>query len=167
VQGAASHSGGTFTVRAAGADIWGTTDAFRFTARTLAGDGEIVARVSALSGTDPWAKAGVMLRQSLDAGSAHGLMLVSLDNGLAFQRRTVTGGGSASTAGGSSRAPVWVRLKRQGQVITAAMSSNGTTWTTVGTATTSMVGHVYVGLAVTSHTKSATATATFDNVTVR
>src|SRR5262249_26803086 len=46
--GSASHSAGTFTVRGSGADIWGTADGFRFVYQPLGGDGEIVARVTAV-----------------------------------------------------------------------------------------------------------------------
>ena len=46
-------------------------------------------------------------------------------------------------------------------------STNGTTWSLVGSDTISMASTVYVGLAVTSHNPGARATATFTNVTAR
>jgi regulation of enolase protein 1 (concanavalin A-like superfamily) len=164
--GSASESGGTFSVKGSGADIWGTADAFHFASTPLDGDGSIVARVASVSGTQAWTKAGVMMRMTLDAGSAHAFMLVSVGKGLAFQRRTVTGGISTSTSAGSGTAPRWVKLSRTGDVITASMSADGASWTVVGSDTLSISGPVEVGLAVTSHTTSASATATFDNVRV-
>jgi regulation of enolase protein 1 (concanavalin A-like superfamily) len=164
--GSTTHSAGTFTVSGAGADIWGTADALHFASRTLDGDGSIVARVASITGTQAWTKAGVMLRQSADAGSAQAMMLVSTGKGIAFQRRTVTGGTSVSTSGGAGTAPKWVRLTRTGTVVTASVSSNGTTWTVVGSDTFSIAGPVQVGLAVSSHTTTALATAAFDSVTV-
>ena len=107
-----------------------------------------------------------MIRQSLDAGAAHAFMLVSTGKGLAFQRRTVTGGTSTHTSGGAGTAPRWVKLTRQGDVITASVSSNGTSWTVVRQEALSISGAVHVGLAVTSHVYGKLATATFDNVTV-
>ena len=47
-----------------------------------------MARVASLSGSESWTKVGVMMRQSLDAGSAQAMMLVSKSKGAAFQRRT-------------------------------------------------------------------------------
>ena len=107
-----------------------------------------------------------MMRQTLDAGSAQALMVVSAREGLRFQRRTVTGGTSLSTGGGAGTAPEWVKLTRAGQVITASVSSDGTTWRVVGSDTFSMVGAIHVGLAVSSHPVAALATGTFDNVMV-
>ena len=93
-------------------------------------------------------------------------MLVSYSRGLAFQRRTVTGGTSTSTAGALAAAPYWVRLDRSGSTFTAYQSPDGATWTLVGTDTIPMGTTVYIGLGVSSHTTTATATGTFDNVTV-
>src|SRR5439155_17295247 len=87
VAGSAQFSNGTFTVRASGADIWGAADAFHCAYQPWSGDGSIVARVADVANTSAWAKAGVMFRASLDAGSAHALMLLSAPNGVSSQRR--------------------------------------------------------------------------------
>jgi regulation of enolase protein 1 (concanavalin A-like superfamily) len=165
--GSASESNGTFTVSGAGADVWGTADAFRYAYRTLSGDGSITARVASIDGTQAWTKVGVMIRASTAANASMAFMLVSTSKGLAFQRRTATGIAATSTAGGTGTAPRWVRLTRAGNVITASVSTNGSTWTTVGSDTFSMPASVLVGLGVSSHTTSSTATATFDNVAVQ
>ena len=164
--GSAGESSGTFTVRGAGADVWGTADAFHFAYRTLSGDGTIVARVADVTGTESWTKVGVMIRQGTDPGSPHAFMLVSAGKGLAFQRRRTAGGVSSHTAGGSGTAPRWVRLQRSGSTIVASVSSNGTSWTEVGRDTFSMPSSVLAGLATSSHTTSAAAAGTFDNVSV-
>ena len=166
VAGSATELNGTFAVKGAGADVWGSTDAFHFAYRTLAGDGEIVARVASLSGSESWTKAGVMVRQSLDPGSPHGFMLVSKSKGLAFQRRTAAGGLSTHTAGPTGTAPRWVKIRRAGNTVTASWSADGVSWTVVGSDTIALDGSVLVGLAVTSHTTSATATGTFDSVSI-
>ena len=153
-----------WTVRGAGADVWGTADAFQFAYRTMTGDGVAVARVATVSNTNAWVKAGVMIRETLDPGSSQALMLLSFSKGLAFQRRTTTGGTSTSTAGALVGAPYWVKLERIGNTFNAYSSPDGSTWTLVGSDTIPMAATVYVGLAVTSHTTTALATATFDNV---
>jgi hypothetical protein len=162
--GTASGSGDAFTVTGAGADIWGTADAFRFVYRTMSGDGAIVARVTSLQHVADWTKAAVMMRAALTPGSMHAMMLVSANKGLAFQRRVTTNGLSTNTSGGSGYAPYWVKLTRAGNVFTAYKSTDGQAWTLVGSDTIAMPTTIYVGLAVTSHLAGTLATATFDSV---
>jgi hypothetical protein len=163
--GSSAESGGTFTVKGAGADIWNTSDAFHFAYRALAGNGQIVARVASVGGSQDWTKVGVMMRQTLAANSAHASIFVSLQKGIAFQRRSAAGGISTNTSA-TGVAPQWVRLARAGSVVTASVSPDGTSWTEVGSDTISLSGSVLVGLAVTSHTTSRLATGTFDGVAV-
>jgi regulation of enolase protein 1 (concanavalin A-like superfamily) len=165
--GHAAEQHGVFTLEGSGADIWDTADGFHFLHRTLAGDGEVVARVASLQGSHHWAKAGVMIRETLSAGSRHAFMLVSRDRGLAFQRRVSTNGISTHTDAGAGGAPNWVRLVRSGSTVLAYRSADGTTWTLVGSQSIPMDASVYVGLALTSHDNTSLARATFDGVLVR
>ena len=168
IAGSATFSNGTYSVKGSGADIWGTADAFQYAYRTLNGDGAIVARVASIpQGINSWVKAGVMIRGSLTAGSPHALMLVSAAKGLAFQRRGLSGGETVSTPGSLSAAPRWIKLQRNGNLLSAYESSNGVNWTLVGTDSIAMGTTVYIGLAVTSHNTAAAATCTFDNVTIQ
>ena len=155
----------SFSVQGAGADIWGNADAFHFAFTSLSGDGAIAARVASVQNVASWVKAGVMIRETLDAFSAHALMLVSAAKGQAFQRRRGTGEASVSTAGPLNGAPAWVKLERIGDTFNAYSSADGVTWVLVGSDTIPMDPTVYVGLAVSSHTTTATATAIFDQVT--
>ena len=166
VAGGAAFGASTFTIRGAGADVWGTADAFQFAYTRFSGDGTIVARVASVSAGAAWVKAGVMLRSSLGPSSPHGFMLISSTKGAAFQRRVTADGISTNTSGGALQAPRWVRLDRAGTAVTAFQSADGVSWTTVGSDTIDLGADVYAGLAVSSHTASATATATFDHVAV-
>ena len=85
VAGSASYSNGVFTVNGGGADIWGGTDQFNYVSQPLTGDGSIVARVTSQSDTDPWAKSGVMIKQSTATGTNYALLAVTPGNGIAFQ----------------------------------------------------------------------------------
>jgi predicted amidohydrolase/regulation of enolase protein 1 (concanavalin A-like superfamily) len=167
VAGDAAESGGTFTVRGSGADVWGTADAFHFVWQRVSGDRDVVARVASIEYVHAWVKAGVMIREQLTADSAHAFMLASPGKGLAFQRRVAGGGLSTHTSGGAGTAPAWVKLERRGNVISAYRSDDGVSWTLVGSDSFAMAAEVYVGLAVSSHDNTRVATATFDNVTVR
>ena len=164
--GGASGSGQSFTVTGAGADVWGTGDAFRFVYVPLTGDGSIVARVTSVQHVHDWTKAGVMMRASLTPGSPHAYMLVSASKGPAFQRRVADNDISTHTSAGSGYMPGYVRLTRAGTQITASFSSDGSSWVTVDVQTIPMSSTIYAGLAVTSHTDGTLATATFDSVTV-
>ncbi len=162
--GSTSITSGVFTLTGAGADIWGTADAFHFTYQRLTGDGEIVARVATVSATNAWHKVGVMIRNDLTPGSAHGLMLVSSGKGLAFQRRVAANGVSTTTPGPLLAAPRWVKIARAGNVITAFYSNDGTTWNVVGSDTIVMGPTIYIGLANSSHSTTALGIATVDGV---
>jgi hypothetical protein len=93
-------------------------------------------------------------------------MMVTPGKGLAFQRRAAAGATSLHIPGGSGAAPHWVQLARTGQVITASASADGVTWRQVGQRTITMPGAIWVGLAVSSHDRTRTATATFTNVSI-
>ncbi|HLP40386.1 MAG TPA: carboxypeptidase regulatory-like domain-containing protein [Fibrobacteria bacterium] len=164
--GTAVESGGTLTLEGSGADIWGTSDQFYLHYVSLPGEGSVVARVASLENTDPWAKAGVMIRATGEANSIHAFMGVTAANGLAFQHRTVTGGGSEHV-GTAGSAPRWVRLTRKSNYVTAAHSVNGLEWTQVGWIYLNPSDQVLAGLAVTSHNNATLATAVFDNVMVQ
>jgi uncharacterized repeat protein (TIGR03806 family) len=164
--GASTFADGGFSVTGSGSDIWGAMDGGHFTYLLMSGDGQITARVSSMQNTDPWAKAGVMFRETLANNSPHAFMLISAANGAAFQRRTETGGSSSNTGGPAVATPYWVRLVRAGTSFTGLVSSNGVNWTQVGSATISMAATVHVGLAVTAHNNSVLNTSTFDNVLV-
>ena len=168
IAGTTVFQGGRYTISSSGADVWGSADAFRYSLTSLAGDGGIVARVASLSAPHPWAKAGVMIRLPFSPSAPHGFVFVSRDNGLAFQRRTTTGGLTSHTGGGAGTAPQWVMLVRTGITLTASVSSDGITWTELGSDTFPEMANqpLWIGLAVTSHDNSALATATFDHVVV-
>ena len=167
VAGSATQSSGTYTVKGAGADTWGTSDQFRFAYTQLTGDGSIVARVQSVQQADAWSKGGVMIRETLTPGSKHVFMLASAAKGYSYQRRLSTGGSSVATSAGAGVAPVWVKLDRRGATFTASRSTDGSTWTVIGSDTINMTATVYAGLAVTSHNTAAAATVVFTNVTVQ
>ncbi|MCC5807862.1 MAG: hypothetical protein JJU00_16165 [Opitutales bacterium] len=161
--GSASESAGVITVQGSGADIWASADAFHFAYAPLTGDGELVARVEITDnpGGDPWAKAGVMIRETLDANSRNAMTHLSSNNGNRFQYRGSTGGGSSSVGSGER---TWVRLVRSGDVFTGYSSDDGESWAQLGTQTIAMDETVYAGLAVTSHNNGHLTTAEFANV---
>ena len=164
--GGAGYSGGRFTVKGSGTDIGPTNDAFNFTSQSFSGDGALIARVKTQQNTDPWAKAGVMFRETLATNAAYALALLTPTNGSHLEARTATAGSSTDVAGPAVTAPWWVRIMRNGNTFTASVSSNGVSFVQVGAANITMATNVFIGFAVSSHTTNALSTATFDNVTI-
>lgn len=156
----------THTIQGSGTDIWNSSDGFRYVYEPFGGNGEMVARVTALSQTHPWAKAGVMMRETLNSNSKHASVFITPSNGAAFQYRENTGGTSSHISGGTANTPYWVKLERIGDVFNAYKSADGNNWNFIGSQTVSMSTTIYVGLAVTSHNNSVLTTATIDNVSV-
>jgi hypothetical protein len=163
--GSASTGTSLFTVTGAGGDIWGNSDAFNYAFLPVTNNCTIVARVTSMQGVNAWSKAGVMIRESLNANSANAFVAVTPSNGVTFQYRASTGGNSANNNTTGLTAPYWVKLVRSGNAFTGYRSLDGTNWTQQGsTVTINMASTVYVGLAVTSHDASTACTAAFDNV---
>jgi hypothetical protein len=169
---------GTFTMTAAGADIWSVHDEFRYAYKRLDGDGAMVVRVNSLARTDGWAKAGVMIRTSLDPAAAHAFMCVSGDGRRAFQNRPVNGSWdcfSAQSDPGEVTLPYWVKIEREGNQFTGYYSFDGIYWirqanetgasdASPNPQTINMPSYVYVGLALSSHAAGVATTATFSRV---
>ncbi|HXR08786.1 MAG TPA: carbohydrate-binding protein, partial [Candidatus Acidoferrum sp.] len=162
--GSAGFTNGLFTLSGSGDDIWNAADAFRFVyVKTNSGNCTMMARVVSLQNTDPWSKAGVMIRDGLNPGAANAFIAVTPGNGVTWQYRASDGGGcNNNTTGGN--APYWVKLVCSGNTFTGYCSPNGTTWTQLGSTTLTNVSTAFIGLAVTSHNNSSLCTATFDNV---
>ncbi|NQT02416.1 MAG: hypothetical protein HQ580_10355, partial [Planctomycetes bacterium] len=162
---------GAYSITGSGADIWGNADQFHYGYRELTGDAVMIARVADNgSGTNEWAKGGVMIRQSLDAGSTHRYMPITAGggNGASFQGRPVADAGSINVDSGEVVAPpYWVKLERVGNDFSGSISPDGVTWTQLGGAeTVEMTDPVLIGLAVTSHAAGELRTMTFDNVDI-
>jgi hypothetical protein len=161
-----TQSNGTFTLKGAGTDIWGTADAFLFVSTPMTGDGTITARIASEAQPNPWAKAGVMIRETLNANSSYAAVEMTPANGVVYDARTSTGAEAVMTQGPMVQKPYWLRVVRSGTTFTGYTSPNGSTWTSIGTYTSTMASQVYVGLALTSHAPQTAGTATFDNVSI-
>jgi hypothetical protein len=165
---------GTYTMTGSGTDIWdvsgigtGYHDEFHFAYKMLTGTGSIVARVVSVQNTNVWAKAGVMIRETLDADSKHAMIVVTPTQGISFQRRNDTSGTSTADTTVGLAAPYWVKIERDlSGNFTAYHSANGSNWQMLATPDNiSMSSNVYIGLAVTSHDAALTCQAVFSNVT--
>jgi hypothetical protein len=166
VPGTGNFSQTTGDMFGSGADIWGTADAFYFFRQWWTADATATVRVQSLQGTHPWAKMGLMFRETSDPGSRHVMLIVSAGKGVAMQYRAEPGGISRNVTLSSGAAPEWLRLRRSGDTFTGYASEDGTTWRTIGSITLALDLDTYVGVALTSHDNTAQARGSFDNLSV-
>ena len=164
--GSQSLTAGTWTLKGAGSDIYGTGDQFHYVWQTLAADGSISAHVTSQTNTSNWAKAGVMLRATTDPGSPNYAVFVTPSNGISVQARTLQGGTTTKIVNPAGAVPAYLRVGRSGTSFSAYTSADGVTWTLVAgsTMTVNMTGALLEGMAVTSHTAGAICTVTMDSV---
>jgi hypothetical protein len=83
---------GVYTIVGAGLDIWDNADEFHFAYTRLKGDGSITARIESVEYVHQWTKAGVMIRNTLDPASQHGIVFISPIGRVAFQWRDTEAG---------------------------------------------------------------------------
>jgi hypothetical protein len=150
---------------ATGEDIWANSDQFHFALKEVNGASAIIAKVESLEHTDPWAKAGVMIRNTLDADSTYAAVLVTPENGVRFQYRNTTGGITDRYFAEGITTPQWVKLERTaGGLVRAYYSDDGATWERFDLIQVSMDMPINIGLAVTSHNVDLICEAKFSNV---
>ena len=164
----------SFVLRASGADIETTNDEFHYVWQTRTGDLDMQAKVTSLAPTDPWAKAGLMIRSTTNAGSRHASIFITPntingpDNGVIFQRRNSTGGTTTKVVTTGFAAPVWLRLKKTGTTFQGYYSTNGTNWTFLRQTNVSSIGTTFLaGLAACGHSDGTLTEARFDEVHIR
>lgn len=160
----ATYLDGTFTISGSG-QITGTTDEGHFVYQPLAGDGAIVARLTSVAGSG--GQAGVMIRETLDAGASQAMTYSQTPYLYLFDRPSTGSGGSNSNYAYDPSGPYWMKLVRSGSALSSYTSTDGVNWAQVGASETiSMANNVFIGMFVTSGGSSSMATATFDNVSV-
>jgi uncharacterized repeat protein (TIGR01451 family) len=161
IAGSAGYDNGVFTVNGAGTDIWGTNDQFHYVDQPLTGNGTIIARLTSMTNTSSNAKAGVIIKQSTTAGSNYMLIADSPSGTVKVQYDF---NGSTTVSGTYTFPNAWMKLVSLNGKITAYLSSDGVTWTSVLSKTLPITSPATIGLFECSHNATALGTATFDNV---
>jgi regulation of enolase protein 1 (concanavalin A-like superfamily) len=173
----------TITLRGAGGDgIGGTADTFNFTNKEVTGDFQVSAKaLTRPLRTASTAKAGLMIREGLATGAREAdLVLTASQNGLVFEWRDTTDAAGTQAPNPlitpeKLAPPIWIRLTRKGDAITAEYSTDGTTWqggTDPNNQATikGLTAKVNVGLAITSNNTPdsgrAITQATFQNLAI-
>ncbi|WP_247004257.1 DUF1349 domain-containing protein [Halosolutus gelatinilyticus] len=162
------------TMEAAGADIWNQADLGHYYYTTVSGDFDVTVEVASLENVNPHAKAGIMVRESLDAPSRNMMVRKRAGFGLSPQWRPRDNAATTSTTSedgaplsrieGGTMEGSWQRLQRSGDTIRAYGSQDGEEWTLMVELTSNEIDlsdEVYLGLAATSHDQANPTTAKF------
>ena len=162
--GSASWTGGVFTVKGSGADIFGTNDQFNYVYQPTTGNGTFIARVTSQSNTGSTnSKAGIIWKASTTAGSPY----ILIETGPSGSAVKVQYNFNGSVSGATYTMPnLWMKLVRSGANFSAYLSPDGVTWTAVVTSKSlpTIPTAATLGLFECSHKAGALGTATFDNV---
>lgn len=164
IAGCAGQLNDTFAIKGAAAANEKKADGFHLIHRNVVGDGEILARVTAVQGADAHARAFVTVRESLAAEGPYALLGVSAGGRLCFQARSEWGTKARTQLLEEVGIPHWLRLVRKDKQFMAYHSSNGRDWKPAGGTNTSLGDAIHIGMAVSSPGRFALAQATFDQV---
>ncbi len=174
LRGSFTEAAGTYTLTADGKGISGTADSCFLVYGQASGNvGSIYARVLSVEKIDPFAKAGVMIRDTLAPDARFGAVTVTPENGVIFQYRTTQGGNASSVIKTEITAPCWVKVEAvhppyQPYFIKgyyAITDDVPTSWTLIGQAQVTLGTPIYPGLCVTSSSYGEMCTAEISNVT--
>jgi hypothetical protein len=165
-----------YRITSAGENIWGKHDDFHFLHRKVNGDVVLSADIT-LTGEGKVAhrKAGLMIRQDLDADSAYVDVVVHGDGHIGLQYRSVKGEITRDIKT-EVKAPATLRIERKGETITAyatPMQDEKSAQPAkpeekrIGEVKLALKEPVYAGLAVTSHDAKESETAVFSKVMVK
>ncbi|GAA2251498.1 hypothetical protein GCM10010430_38200 [Kitasatospora cystarginea] len=164
---------GSFAIDGAGADLYYGVDQYSAIYRPGAEhDGSTtVVKLTAQAYTSDWAKAGIMVRDDITKpNSSPGYVILAEAPGKGYVLQwDSTGSGqldsnSAPANQGSGKAayPSWLKLVRSGSTYTGYYSTDGTSWTQVGSATLPGVAATQdVGLFTSSHSEGTRGEADF------
>jgi len=174
VPGTAEQADGVFTLQGT-MDLWGVADGCHIAWQPLHGDGELVARVTAIDnpGGVAHAKASLCIRESLDAGSRNITLCVTPTDGTQFLYRDKTDGKTAryipdadapKASVPKGQFPCWLKIVRHANEFSGYESSDGEKWQLTGKINLDLTADTIIGLAASSHKPDILTKATFDHV---
>lgn len=146
----AGSSGGLDTV-ATGPGGVAVNDNFYLVHRSLAGNGSITVRLTSLAdgafpglgqGTmaaQPWAKAGIIIKNGTTSGSAYAAVMATPGHGIRMQY-DFTHDIAGLPGAVSASSPRWLRLVRSGDTVTGYDSADGSHWSVIGSTTLAGLG---------------------------
>jgi hypothetical protein len=182
--GTATPVAGGWDISAGGADIWEKSDQFHFVCQDVAGDFDVAVRVESFTPAHLYSKAGLMIRESLAADSAHLMLVLFADNqprnnnlGAYEMQFRATAGEDCQAVYPAVRPPAppefpaafphcWLRVTRRGNRFAALASTDGRNWNRYAEQSLALAAALKVGPALTSHNPEMMAQAAFRDHTL-
>jgi hypothetical protein len=164
-----------YKISGSGGEIGGTEDRGYFVSRWLTGDFQLTAQLlDKPSQTAPGARAGLMVRESLDGPSRMAFLAGSAAGGLLLQQRLKEGGKAAVPRkpvlpDKRMRLPLLLRLVRRGSTLTSFYSVDGVKFTPAGKPlrfNPALPESLYVGYAITAQNAGAISSHFFRDLII-
>jgi hypothetical protein len=167
-------SSGTYTISGSGSDIGSPDDHFFYGWQLVKGDFQLTATIlDRPSQTGSGARAGVMVRESLEGSARMAFLAGTAANGLGFQYRTQSDQPALPfgvlIADASFKPPFLLRLVRRGSTIAPLLSADGKTFLQAGSPRTfdpPLPESLYLGYAITAQNPDDIATNSFRDLTI-
>lgn len=159
----------SFIVIGSGNSITESSDNTTFTYGKVTGDFTFTTHVADYKWAWTWDRAGIMIRESLDPNSKALSIGQGGDPGARFTNfltRSNTGGTQTTIGGNKFSFSPWYRLQRTGNTFTAYQSTDGITYSIIGTSTITMNNSCYIGFFVCSGSLKSFSNITFENATI-
>ena len=171
VPGSTLRTGDCFALTAAGGNIVFRNDRFHFLYQPFEGDFSLEARVEDWVADSRGSKLGLMARGSLEQDADSASVVLEVRGDLfrhRFLRRESAGGTLRATSHDEYGQPnVWLRLERQGKVLSGSLSPDGELWLEPDTIELPELPHtVFAGIASTWVVSGPSAHATICDLTL-
>ncbi|MCM4165626.1 MULTISPECIES: DUF5050 domain-containing protein [unclassified Arenibacter] len=171
--GAVKHKGSlqfnptdsSYTISASGTNMWSNNDQLHYVWKKMSGDVALAADIEWLGkGVDPHRKACLIIRQSLDPGSAYADVAVHGDGMTAIQYRE-TDGDITRELKSNIKSPQRIRIDKVGDYLYMSLAKvGGELIASGGAIKVPFKAPFYVGLGVCSHNNEVVETAKFTKV---
>jgi hypothetical protein len=163
--------GGNYFVNGAGTGIGTTSDQLSLVSQSITGDSTLAAQVIVPSNGSSVSE-GLMLRDTTSVNSAFAWVGIT-SGGVQFISRSATGGQTVSSTitSESAGANEYLELVSDGPDVSGYVSTDGNTWTLVGTAAVAPIANnslagALMGLTVSSGSPANTSQAQFSSVSL-
>lgn len=130
--GSIAASGSKYNLQSTGANVWGNADSFTFVSQeeeSLYDECSSVTITGTIYSISDYenvnASAGLMFRDSEEAGAKNVMLRVLPNGGIRYTYRTADGGTTANTSGPTLTFPIELKLVRQGNIFTAYYKQSG------------------------------------------
>jgi hypothetical protein len=158
---------GEYKITGSGSDIWGKADEFHYLWREMSGNFSVSATVRFLTDGIAHRKAVIMLRKTTDTDSPFVHLAIHGDGMPAVQFRNAKADNTNTVDFPLEGPGTWkLKLVRQGSNITVWVAKDGASLRELGHTLNNLGSPVLVGLGVSSHSREATNTVLFSDVSV-